>query len=276
MLPEFACNYLSLLQLPKVVGGGVDERLYVTIAGEERVPFSNYVRSTPSTINTLLSFRYFSILPTELQAYILTFCPGNVLFSVMQVSSTLRAEASKLFWAKSDTYFLVDADWLLRGGYPGYTHDDISFLAAVENIQVDYHEGSEDFIYPICDGVVEVRQDKITAFWSSLVKRCPRAKRVIINQCWASPSQRREKDSVPQSLRTLIDSCPANIKSYAFIVEEKVTWPSDGDKTVGNRQRWQRSVYGKCSSQGWVKIKSRQDWETVLAPAKRFNRPIGR
>lgn len=111
----------------------------------------------------------------------------------MKVSSTLRTEASKLFWANTEAYVLIEAQWLLEGGYPGYTHSDLGFLAHVQNVEVDYWQGIDDRICPLHeDGTVEVQQDQITNFWESLVKRCPRAKRVIVNQCWTSLQARKE------------------------------------------------------------------------------------
>jgi hypothetical protein len=82
----------------------------------------------------------------------------------MQVSSILRAEASKLFWANLKAYFLVSAGWLINGAYPAYTHCDLSFLSYVQNVLVDFHDGTDRRICPIYDETIVVRPERITAF----------------------------------------------------------------------------------------------------------------
>lgn len=80
----------------------------------------------------------------------------------MHVSSTLRDEASKLFWAHPDAFFLVESHWLLQGGYPGPTHWDTAFMAYVQNIEIAYEAGMDEEICPLTDEGLEVRHDQLS------------------------------------------------------------------------------------------------------------------
>ena len=148
MLPEFTCNFLTTLAHPPWTAA-LRRNVYMTLEGEERIPFSLYVQPDSAAAGSscqATSFVCFNALPDELKLRILSFCSASTLFQLMRVSSGLRTEASKLFWAHPNAYFLVEAQWLLDGGYPGYTHSDLAFLANVQNVQVDYRVGAQNTI----------------------------------------------------------------------------------------------------------------------------------
>jgi hypothetical protein len=277
MLPEFTCNFLATLAHPPWTTA-LRRNVYMTLEGEERTPFSLYVQPSSAIVGSLSQttlFLHFNALPDELQLRVLTFCPASTLFQLMRVSSSLRTEASKLFWAHPDAYFLVKAQWLLDGGYPGYTHSDLAFLAHVQNVQVEYELGAEDSICPLRDETVEVQQDRITDFWKVFTKRCPRAKRVIVTQSWMSLPTRKETQSVPKALRLLLESCPLGITASSFVVEEADVCTGLYAAVLGV-QKWQRVVHQLGADKSWEKTKVGQDWKAILVPAKRFTGPVGR
>jgi hypothetical protein len=82
----------------------------------------------------------------------------------MHVSSALRADASKLFWANPSAYFLVDAYWLLDRGYPGYQCSDLTFLQNVQNVEIEYEPSTNNDIWPRLGEEMAIRQDRITTF----------------------------------------------------------------------------------------------------------------
>ncbi|KAF2844275.1 hypothetical protein T440DRAFT_27683 [Plenodomus tracheiphilus IPT5] len=272
MLPEFIPNFLATLSHPPW-NKALQHNLHMTIEGEKRTPLSSYVQPSSSIIGSsspTALFPYFNVLPDELQVHILTYCSSSTLFQLMKLSSALRTEASKLCWANTEAYFLVEARWLLDGGYPGYTHSDLAFLAQVQNVEVDYWQGTDDRICPLHeDGTVEVQQDQIKNFWESLGRRCPMAKRVIVNQCWTSLRARKEVHCVPKALQHLIQTHPTGVRASVFIVEEEVDLHAGASVTTSCAEKWQRAVYQLSADSRWEKVKSQQDWDTVLAPAKR-------
>jgi hypothetical protein len=106
MLPEFVCNFLATLTHPPWTKA-LRRDLHMTLEGEERIPFSFYVRPSPATAGSscqTTSFSHYNALPSELQVYILTFCSAPTLFQLMKVSSGLRADVGKLFWADPEAY----------------------------------------------------------------------------------------------------------------------------------------------------------------------------
>lgn len=62
----------------------------------------------------------------------------------MQVSSTLRIEAKKLFWSSLDVWYHIDGLWLLTGGYTGHTEYDVDAMAHVEQINISL--GNADWL----------------------------------------------------------------------------------------------------------------------------------
>ena len=88
----------------------------------------------------------------EIQLHILAMCSTSTLFQLMHVSSKLRIEVSKLFWAKGDAYFLAEAQWLLDEAYSGHSFWDMDFLTHVQNLEVEYQ--------PVISQAICVQQDE--------------------------------------------------------------------------------------------------------------------
>jgi hypothetical protein len=276
MLSEFIPNFLATLSHPpwtKELRWG----LHLTIAGEEQVPFHAYVRCrpTPTGISRYVSsFPQFSTLPAELQNHVISFCSAKTLFQIMQVSSNLRIEASKLFWSSPTAYFLLRADWLIDGAYPAYAYCDLSFLPYVQNVLVDYDEGMEETICSMGNGTMIVRRDRIAAFWNSVMKRCPSVKRVVVDQNWISCGQ--ESQQVPQAVRILLHSVPPDIQTAAFIVEETINVFAVGSASISTAPTYQRSLYELSAGSVWAPVKLPRPWKTILPPEKQFNGPVGK
>ncbi|XP_014562439.1 hypothetical protein COCVIDRAFT_32903 [Bipolaris victoriae FI3] len=216
-----------------------------------------------------------STLPAELQFHVLTFCSASTLFQLMRVSSSLRKEAQKLFWAYSDTYFVIKARWLLDGGYAGYTSNDLDFLAKVQNIQIDCDLGTRHQICLIRNGAKEVQQDRIRHFWDVFQRRCPRAKRVIINQIEVSISTGKGVNCLEKALQHLVQSSPPGILASASSVQEADV-PADIGASDPSTQNLQIAVYQRCPDSSWKKNNLGKHWKAVLVPAKRFSGPVGR
>ncbi|KAH7068636.1 hypothetical protein FB567DRAFT_540867 [Paraphoma chrysanthemicola] len=252
---------------------------YMTMYGEERIPFHVYVNpgaTASSRQDPASSFSYFTKLPVELQDRVLTFCSASSLFQLMHVSAALRIEASKLFWANPNALFHVESHWILRGAYPGYACHDLGFLARAQNIEIEYQAGMDEEICPQEDGVTsETRPDLITHFWASFAKCFPNAKRVIINQNWATPLWRKDLEPVPQALRALLQFCSLDIRLGAFVLEEKGTHDSRSSTMSASLGRWQRSLYWLEAGHSWVRAESYRHPKPVLMPMKQFNGPIG-
>jgi hypothetical protein len=278
MLPEFVPNFLATLSYPpwteKLRWG-----LRFTVAGEEQVPFHSYVQGRSTETSMPLhdsTFPQFSTLPTELQNHILFMCSARTLFQVMQVSSALRAEASKLFWSNPGAYFLVSADWLIDGAYPAYTDLDLDFLPYVQNLVVKY---SGTTYWKLCahnDGIVTVRPEQIAAFWKSMSKRCPSVKRVVVDKNSLSPSWRNESQPVSRAVRMLLQSAPSSIHTSAFIVEKTAYTPAVHSSSTPTTTSFQRSLYRPSLGDMWAPVSSFQPWKTIVPPAKQFNGPVGR
>ena len=184
----------------------------------------------------------------------------------MRVSSTLRIEAAKLFWADPDTYYLIESSWLLEGGFPGDVFYDSPFLAYVQNVEVEYGDLSDFKIGPIRDGVLHIRHGAVKDFWNTLKKRIPCVKRVVINHNWRPLTLEQQEKSISRCLQVLMESCPPEIDVAAFVLEEDMS-----------THTWQRSLYRSFVTGGkWKRISSSFDRKTILMPTKPFCGPVGK
>ncbi|KAF5851838.1 hypothetical protein GGP41_000580 [Bipolaris sorokiniana] len=269
MTPEITCNLLATLAHPPWTKA-LRQNVYMTLYGEERTPFGLYIQPSGTTTDFLYPNKQllrFNTLPAELQFQVLTFCSASTLFQLMRVSFSLRKEAY--------TYFVIEADWLLDGGYAGYTSNDLAFLAKVQNIQIDYDREVRDKICLLRNGIEEIQQDRIEHFWKMFQERCPRAKRVIINEVWVLMKIREERPCIAKELQHLVRSSPPGILASAFIIE-KANVPADICASGPSTQNLQRAVYQLCPDGSWKEGKLGQHWKAVLVPAKRFSGPVGR
>ncbi|PVH93844.1 hypothetical protein DM02DRAFT_634207 [Periconia macrospinosa] len=279
MHPEFACNLLEALSLPPW-REKLDWGLHITSKWEKRILFSSYVRPITSTSTTnsyegrAASFPHFGKLSAELQLHILGVCSASTLFQLMRVSSALRTEASKLFWANPNAYFVVDAWWLLDGGYPGYQCCDLAFLQNVQNVEIAYEPYLNRDIWPEKNGERAVRQDLITTFWNSIKRRFPRVKRVSINHS-GEPRIGGGFDTVPPPLQALVQACPCTIEISVLILERQHFPSADTSTEIQPRETWQKSQYRLTGGHVWERADSRHS-ETILLPMRQFRGLVGR
>jgi hypothetical protein len=279
MWPQ-ACNLMATLAFPPWTQS-ISREVYMTIDGEERVPFHAYVQpesmSAYATERSSPTFN-FRELPAELQYRILALCSAGTLFQLMHVCSILRKEAAKLFWKNTHAYFLIEADWLLQGPYSGTTHWDMAFLPYVEHLEVEYPHLTNDTMYQQpYRATLNVRQDRVTLFWANLQLRFPRAKRVMFNHSAVRTihEEHVRPPSVPLALQLLLQACPPSINASALVLESQ-TPTSNTSMTNAPTSPWYRPVYRFRADNGlWEKSKRDPNYTTVFMPAKRFQGPVG-
>jgi uncharacterized protein YbdZ (MbtH family) len=279
MYPESACNLLDILPLPPW-RDALPWGLHTTSEWEKRILFSSYVKPSTSTAcyglqEQAASFPQFGALAAELQLRILGVCPVPTLFQLMHVSPALRADASQLFWANQSAYFLVEADWLLQGGYPGYQCCDLAFMQNVQNLEIAYPPYINNKIWPLrSDGTTGIEQAQITTFWDSVQRRFPQAKRVVINQDAASGTW-RGADTVPPPLQALVQAGPCTMAISTLVPERQPLPNADTSTRIPPVSTWQRSQYQFTTSTLWTKIE-RKHGKTILLPVRQLPGLVGR
>lgn len=244
----------------------------MTADGEERIPFHAYVQ--PITTQKS-SFSQFSQLPTEIQFRILAFCSAPALFQLMHVSSTLRIEAAKLFWTDPYTYYLIESDWLFKGGYPGNTHYDLSFLSHIQNVEIEYLQGADFRIDPIRPaGQTDIQHELVSDFWSTFRRRFQRARKVIINQNWVPHLDREPVGLFSHALTALVTACPPDIDVSVSIREDKSPNLDNANISLP-KDIWYRSLHRHMPDGGWRKVPLYLDRTTLSMPIKTFHGPVG-
>lgn len=249
----------------------------MTIDGEERIPFHSYVQCGTASARSPSqnsSIPQFSRLPVELQLRIISFCSASTLFQVMQVSSALRNEASKLFWAKTDAYFLIDAFWLMEGSHPGYNSLDLSFLPHVQNVEIDWKRSYDGEICRRHDEGIHIQQEHVINHWKSFKKRFPNAKRVLFNQDRISWVWDNETEPITQALRILVQHCPPEVEVFIFVIQEENPTVSANTSDQSTVKR-QRSLYQRSVGDVWTRVGTGRHHKTVLVPMKYFHGTIG-
>jgi hypothetical protein len=273
MYPPHSCNLAAMLSYP----GDLDWSLCMTREWEKRTPFYSYVRLDPAAYSisgqTSL-FPGFSKLPAELQIRVLSYCPARTLFQVMRVSSMLRVEAAKFFWANPDAWFVADVQWLYQyGGYPGHTFWDATFMNHVQQVELQYGIHMDRSLRQFKIKAMTCHQDPTAEFWHNLRRRFPNARKVTINQSWEKVPTQDSPGPVAWLLGELVDSCPAAINISVLVLERN---PLHVDKNdISPAKRWQRTLYRRTIEGGWLESQSEHNRATLLMPAKQFNGPIG-
>lgn len=177
----------------------------------------------------------------------------------MSGSSKLRIEASKLFWAQPNVYYLLKDYFLLRGGDPDFKVHDSSFLASVQRVEVEFTR----FLLPHLRGVSMDDRRKIAgAFWKTVKKRVPNVKSVVINQ-----ADYRTRDFLHLELQALLETCPPTIDASALVYEENpscVVTPFLNTSSCPTA--WRRSLYQFTAGCEDSKLASFLSRKTIMTP----------
>jgi hypothetical protein len=259
----------------------LDFSLHGTFYGELFSPFSSYVRQTVRSESTE-TFGQYAKLPTELQLRILQSCDAATLFRLMHTSRSMRIEAKKLFFSNRRVWYLVHADWLLKGGHPAYTKLDLDMLACVEQLNLDFSSmrertwmtpqgsgtwiGTEDEAVATGYGGMD---EQIRIFWGTVQRRLPQLKHIVLSD-EATRTERRP----PALWKKVGQMCPASIDvSFYFL---------HGDDPYNGRckRTWWRRVINQTATHD---ANARYDWEpcselpdlVVIPPYHRFRGPVG-
>jgi hypothetical protein len=246
--------------------------LQATSDGEPCIPFAVYVQPELTRLPSPF-FPQFRTLPTELQLRILRFCDSPALFRLMQVSSAMRVEAKKLFWSYPDAWYMVKADWLLAGGFPGHAHHAIDILPHIEQIEVSF-----DHMYslrqnweaeiprdPVEESVVLLQnvEDRVRAFWQTLQYRFPCATSVVVSES----APRKATESLPVDLKMMVEMCPEGIRASASFLKSV----ADHGYLL-ERSLWRRDVRATGE---WQQVASSWMRHNILLPPKDFRGPVG-
>jgi hypothetical protein len=255
--------------------GPLDWNMRTTGYYEPLIPFAHYVQRRLMPLSTA-GFCRFSKLPRELQLHILGFCKSAALFQLMQVSSTTRREAQKLFWSDPDAWHVVHGSWLLSGGLAGHTDIDTEVLHYVEQIEVDFAEYE-----PLCtiddgeDGILREAPGKYTAqdraleiqnFWQVVKSKLPSATHVVLSRSLARPSEA----PLPPTLRMMAEQCPPGMTSYVSLLQADT-----GHEKRLYRSLWRYVAQDSITTGTWELLTPAWRRQSIIPPPKQFKGPVG-
>lgn len=262
----------------------LDLSLPSTYQGELHVPFSRHVRQL-NRIPSDTSFPQYAHLPVELQLRVLYFCDQPTMFQLMHTSRQARTEARKLFFSNLDTWYHVEASWLLSGGHAGCTTYDIDFLTHVEQIYLDFDwmnertwmndEGLDHWVGKEDDAIATGyggMHERMQDFWRTLQQRLPRVKHVILGDDH-DRSDYHDGRLPPDVYQKVGQMCPPGISVSVDLVQ------GDGStKSRLKRVRWQlvtvKEDVSTNASQEW-KLCSNRNETSIIPPNKVFSGPVG-
>ncbi len=272
MFPQFACNLIATLSYPTFEERPLDWNLRATKEWEKRIPFHIYIQPSASTAQTP-SFPQFCNLPAELQLHIIDCCSPDTLYQLMHVSSAFRKEASKLFWASPNAYFVAEMHWLLQGGHPGETYSDMAFLKLVQNIEIVFTCYDIFALSSQIDDGFMTQHDRITAFWSTFADRFPCKRRLLISCLRPRPPSYPDPEPVISPLHLLVQACPFDIEIFVLIRKRPKLAGAVGLPT--QERPFQHTLYQLRDSDTWTKTSPDPYRMTILPAPKEFKGPVG-
>jgi hypothetical protein len=243
----------------------LDWNLRVNLTGEPQISFARSVQ-LDMQLSVDVSFSLFAELPIELQLLIISFCDRPTLYALMQVSSTLRSEAKKLFWSYPDAWYLVEGRWLLAGGYQGETHHALDFMTRVTHVEIHfaYVNGlsvSHNGVYrnATVDGVSWALEDRVQVLWQSLIARFPKVTHVIVSES----KQREIGELLPQEMVAMLRVPPAGVKVFASTLRK------NGIAGQVENSFWEQSGANPSL------VEENHMHTRIIPPAKIFRGPVG-
>lgn len=250
--------------------------LHTTLDGEVITPFPFYVQPEATSCPSGARFPQFLELPAELQLHVFRFCDAATLFQLMRVSSTIRAEASKLFWSYPDAWYYVESHWLFSGGFAGHAHHAIDFPPYVRQLEVGFdkhylHQAAADELGvdldPSYSSLVtpQLIEKHLREFWKTLQRRFPRVTHVTLDQRY---TWRKTEEVVLKGLERMVALCPPSINvSVSFLQEAG---------TQLERRLWRptKACAGTTNCK-WELVSPRWTRQSVLLPLKEFHGPVG-
>jgi hypothetical protein len=223
--------------------------LRATRHGDSRLLFGHYTDPTQNHQLPNVIFHKFLHLPCELQQHMMSFCDPATLFQLMQVSFAAREEAKKLFWSVPETRFLIDGQWVLAGGHPRHTDNDLEALTHMQHIEVNFASFGSMFVREWADGgdfgYIPEGGHCIFTFWEVLRRRFPRVTSVVLTEvCSLEPSAPVSKDTT-----RLAAASPDDV----VLSTSEMRWLSENWDPCSTRYLWQLKCYDDKSP----------DWELV-------------
>ncbi|OAG10814.1 uncharacterized protein CC84DRAFT_1203152 [Paraphaeosphaeria sporulosa] len=277
-------------------GSPLNWKIHLSPEGAERTLFNQHLHFTdarsfsiaPSSKITLGDLHDELRLPPELQLRVIDFCSDDrmTLLQLMQTSSFLRAEASKIFFSDPHTYYSVDASWLLTGGQPGHIDYSMSFLRLVQNIEIDYGVDADSIISPRAGDwwFPQVRDAAAERLWKVMKEKFPNVKRVVLYQTSARhsmyhrPAQHsRHQENISPWLRRLLESCPPGIDAAVFIAvaHGSPVFRRGRIRANNSPMHIERALYRISNKGEMKKVAPRRPYRTVLIPMRVFSGPVG-
>ncbi|KAH7392541.1 hypothetical protein BKA66DRAFT_457724 [Pyrenochaeta sp. MPI-SDFR-AT-0127] len=245
--------------------------LRATRFGEMRLPFRQYVHSGQNERHPSDDeFHRFLQLPTELQQYIVSFCDPATLFQLMHVSFTTRQKAKKLFWSDPTTRYIIDGQWLLAGGHPRHTNDNLEALTHMQYIEVDFSFYGSVFVMEWKEGgyYTDIREgeDQRTVFWMALRRRFPRVTDVVLTE--GNPN--RPETPAPERATQLATGSPDGIS----ISVSQLRWYSDTCICPSSRYLWRRNR-SNHESPTWELTETSWNPRRITPPNRKYSGLVG-
>ncbi|KAH7092216.1 hypothetical protein FB567DRAFT_463231 [Paraphoma chrysanthemicola] len=248
-----------------------DWNLRATQLGETRLPFRYHIHNRQK--ETQISddeFHRFLQLPIEIQQYILTFCNAATLFQLMHVSFTMRQEAKKLFWSDPTSRYVVDGQWLLAGGHPRLTNDDLEALTHIQYVEVDFFIYRSSFVEEWTEGGyhcdIHEGEKERAVFWKALRRRFPCVTDVVLTV----PNSKRLGAPAPENATRLATGSPDDI---SISVSQPIRC---GDHWASplSRHLWRRNHSNRDPST-WELIETSWSPRRITPPSKNYSGPVG-
>ncbi|KAF2669029.1 hypothetical protein BT63DRAFT_439772 [Microthyrium microscopicum] len=259
---------------------------------EACIPFAVYIRGgdqNASSLPSSLDLSRFMTLPFDIQESIIKSCDARTLWTLMQASSALRAEAQRAFWAHPDVWYYTSSEWLrLERGYSGSEPHCPEFASSVQQIEIEFTKLANTFQvsqqptrgrimrYALArtreNGRLHFKPivEQVREFWENFNINFPAVQRVLISEHgdWRAPLDPLVAFS--DLFKKLADACPQHVQIYASAreVEDEVTdeqLKAGYHNTKTNLYKYQRN------DDSWVILQRNWTRDRVRLAFKKFS-----
>ena len=250
---------------------------------KQRTPFHYYLfpwQVTEPSPTSPRSFRCFPDLPTEIIFQIIQMCDTQTWFQLMHVCTTTRAEASRLFWSRPDTWYFCGIEWWLShtSGRLGLAQHCEMFANHVTQLEIDFGDFdtfADEFREPPDsrrawlverpEHEARTAEERATFFWDMVQKAFPSVQRVALT----SNSRNEDDNQIP--LAEEVD-----LGEYSPIAAAVLLAPSHIAVFVGFRRSLRHELnntrlYRVEPGQTWTVVDELWDANVVMMPPRRIS-----
>jgi hypothetical protein len=241
---------------------------YIKLGRRSKIPFGTYLNEFIGTKHTSATFHFFLRLPAELQLKILESCDARTLFKLMQTCSSIRKDATNLFWSQKDLWYHIsglDLALSIQMRKPDSIYWNSEFVKHIEQVEIKFGPSMGTLgltnRFPGSVAQVPVAADA-ERYRSAFQRAFPSAKRILISD---TNPYRDEYYGLIEDLTTFARVFQTHYTVFCTLL----THP------IGSRHPRPKTLYRLDSASQWTLVQRAWTRESILPPTEKISGIVG-